>query len=286
VNCPFCDGPLSPVFYRGVGGDEYARCASCGGAALVAGEAAGPQEDYYHHAQNREIHGSPVVRREQSGYWLRWLARAAPPGGGRRLLDLGCGPGSFLAVAAGAGWQPLGCDLDAEVVRRARQQGADARCGRLHELELPSGSLDVVTAWDVLEHLDDLAQTLAEVRRILRPGGRLLAEVPDEGFAGRRVARVVALGSRDGQDARRFFYYPAHRAIPTRRSVRAMLERAQLVCLETGSAGTSPALLAGKAQAFHRQVSPATMALAGRLFRVASRAGLGNKIVFVAQRQD
>ena len=200
------------------------------------------------------------------------------------MLDLGCGPGLFLNVAMEAGWQALGTDLDEDVLGMAQQWGAEVRHGRLQELGLPPGSMDVVTAWDVLEHLDDLDQTLAEIRRVLRPGGRLLAEVPDEGFAGRRVARAVALGTRRGLELRRFFYYPTHRVVPTRRSVRTMLERARLSCLEMGSAGSSPSLVAAKARAFHHRTPPAALALAGRLFRVASQVGLGNKIVFIAQR--
>ena len=96
-----------------------------------------------------------------------------------RLLDYGCGTGHFLAGARRAGWQVTGLEPNA----RARQDAA-ARVGQpILELAalatLAPGSFDVVTLWHVLEHVHLLNETLDQLIRVLRPGGKLLVAVPN-----------------------------------------------------------------------------------------------------------
>ena len=96
-----------------------------------------------------------------------------------RLLDYGCGTGHFLAQARQAGWQVTG--LEPNEPARAE---ASARVGQ-PVLEpaalagLSAGSADVITLWHVLEHVHALQQTLAELTRVLAPGGTLLIAVPN-----------------------------------------------------------------------------------------------------------
>ena len=96
-----------------------------------------------------------------------------------RLLDYGCGTGHFLAGAKKAGWQVTGLEPNA----RARQDAA-ARVGQ-PILEpgalatLAPGSFDAVTLWHVLEHVHTLGDTLEQLIRVLRPGGKLLIAVPN-----------------------------------------------------------------------------------------------------------
>ncbi|RZK56516.1 MAG: methyltransferase domain-containing protein [Hymenobacter sp.] len=101
--------------------------------------------------------------------------------GGRpgRLLDYGCGTGHFLAGAKKAGWQVTGLEPNA----RARQDAA-ARVGQpLQEpaalATLAPGSFDAITLWHVLEHVHTLNETLDQLIRVLRPGGKLLLAVPN-----------------------------------------------------------------------------------------------------------
>lgn len=105
------------------------------------------------------------------------------------LLDVGCGEGFFLAAAQRAGWTVTGCDFLPEGVARTtaligtdRVSQADA-C----DLPFPDGSFDVVTLWDVLEHLANPDAAIAEARRVLRPGGLLAFSTPNT------RARSVAL---------------------------------------------------------------------------------------------
>jgi SAM-dependent methyltransferase len=109
-----------------------------------------------------------AVRRD----WL--LARVDP---GEHVLDLGCGAGEF---AAALGERAIGIDVVPAAVERTRARGVDARLAPLDgPLPLEEDSVDVVWLGETLEHLVDPVGTLHEVRRVLRPGGRLLATTPD-----------------------------------------------------------------------------------------------------------
>ena len=94
---------------------------------------------------------------------------------GARILDAGCGTGRNLAEFAG--WaRPAGVDLSEEALRFCRQRGVPAARGRLQALPFPAGAFDAVTSFDVLYHrwIEDDAAAVAELVRVLRPGGLLL----------------------------------------------------------------------------------------------------------------
>ncbi len=100
---------------------------------------------------------------------------------GGDLLDVGCAYGNFLgALREQGGWRVAGTDISAHAVEEAgrRLPGVDVRVSALPELDHPDAAFDVVTAFDVIEHVPDLPGAFAELRRVLRPGGHLLFVVP------------------------------------------------------------------------------------------------------------
>jgi 2-polyprenyl-6-hydroxyphenyl methylase/3-demethylubiquinone-9 3-methyltransferase len=118
------------------------------------------------------------------------LAEARP---GERVLDLGCGAGRFVAALAAAGADPVGVEIAEAALERARgvAPGADLRLlADDGSIPLEHASVDLVWCSEVLEHVADVADLLGEVRRVLRPGGRLLATVP---YHGRLQAAGIAL---------------------------------------------------------------------------------------------
>ena len=106
------------------------------------------------------------------------------------LLDIGCAAGFFAAVADASGWNVTGMDASNWAVGRARHRcpGATFLHGRVEEADFPPASFDVVTLWDVLEHVTSPASTLAQVRQWLTPDGRLFLNLPD---AGSLIARCA-----------------------------------------------------------------------------------------------
>jgi 2-polyprenyl-3-methyl-5-hydroxy-6-metoxy-1,4-benzoquinol methylase len=91
------------------------------------------------------------------------------------VLDLGCATGLFLhELCQGGQWQGIGLDINEGALAAARRQAVDVLCGEASDLGLRSGFFDMVTMWDVIEHVPDPIGALAEVYRILRPGGVLL----------------------------------------------------------------------------------------------------------------
>ena len=100
------------------------------------------------------------------------------------VLDLGCGAGEFSAALTKAGARVIAVDVAAEALRRtgARVPGLDARLWAAGEpLPVDDNAVDVVWAGEVIEHVADVAPWLSEVRRVLRPGGRLLLTTPHHG---------------------------------------------------------------------------------------------------------
>ena len=166
------------------------------------------------------------------------LGEARP---GERVLDLGCGAGRFVAALREAGAEPVGVELAAAALERARRNapGADLRQVEPDgSLPLEHASVDLVWCSEVLEHVADTAHVLLEVRRVLRPGGRLLATVP---FHGRVKAAAIALVRFDAH----FDPTGQHLRFYTRSSLAATLRGAGFDELSVRPWGGPPLLRAG-----------------------------------------
>ncbi|MEW6270101.1 MAG: methyltransferase domain-containing protein [Thermodesulfobacteriota bacterium] len=118
------------------------------------------------------------------GTWRHWMPfLAAEVGAGARLLDLGCAYGFLVVEALEAGFRALGVDASRFALAQAARHAAPA-AGRLvaahaERLPLADASCDVVTAFDVLEHVPRPELLIAEAARVLRPGGLFVAATPD-----------------------------------------------------------------------------------------------------------
>jgi len=100
---------------------------------------------------------------------------------GRRILDAGCGAGPLSAALRDRGAVVTGIDASAGMLAPARRRLGDDIALHLGSLSDPlpfdDGAFDDVVASLVLHYLEDWGPTLAELRRVLRPGGRLIASV-------------------------------------------------------------------------------------------------------------
>jgi 2-polyprenyl-3-methyl-5-hydroxy-6-metoxy-1,4-benzoquinol methylase len=95
-------------------------------------------------------------------------------------LDVGCGLGAFMEVAREWGWNAAGIERSEYAARYCREQlHFQVYEGTIAEADLPEQHFDVVTAFDVLEHVEGLAASLASVKKTLKPQGRLIVLVPN-----------------------------------------------------------------------------------------------------------
>jgi len=94
-----------------------------------------------------------------------------------RLLDIGCGNGTELYKLKKMGWEVFGVETDEDAAARARGVGLDVRTGDLFQAHYPDQFFDVVRLSFVLEHLPNPKETLLEVKRILRPRGRVYISI-------------------------------------------------------------------------------------------------------------
>jgi SAM-dependent methyltransferase len=94
------------------------------------------------------------------------------------VLEIGCATGSLLCAVRDAGYRPIGVDLSPRFANAARQlHDLDVQVGDFRELPLEQG-LDMVALLGTLSNLTDLPGALAAIRRLLRPGGVLVANYP------------------------------------------------------------------------------------------------------------
>jgi SAM-dependent methyltransferase len=132
----------------------------------------------------------PPYRRYRKLSWPSWLAPVLrlfrddlhypSPHGNGRLLDFGCGAGTFLQRMKDLGWQETGIDISANTVARLRSElGLRVLAGSLPHPALEPQSFEIITMWQSLEHVHQPRQVLRAAWQLLVPGGRLLVAVPN-----------------------------------------------------------------------------------------------------------
>jgi len=151
------------------------------------------------------------------------LQRIGLPARDARLLDVGAAYGYSVSEALALGWQASGLEVSAAAAREAgRNTGGRVAVGSSLAMPFDRDTFDLITLWDVLEHLPEPHQAIQELVRVLRPGGQLVLTTGDVGSL---VARVSG--------ARWHLYtLPEHLFFYTRRSLSILLEAHGLVVEE------------------------------------------------------
>ena len=181
-SCPACEGvrdlALVEEWRDPIGGTAYRmhRCGTCG---LVFADPRDPVgSDWYEKSaplRAKEDRSSP----ERDWRFLKFFIKDIPVG---RVLDIGCGDGGFLGLAEARGWKAVGVDYDARVIALARGKGLDVQARDYADFlkERSAKEFDVVTLFDVLEHVSEPRALLALIKPILKRGGRLMITFPNE----------------------------------------------------------------------------------------------------------
>lgn len=145
--------------------------------------------DFEHQAWETVSHGYEAHFARLTSQSVPALLEAAGVGRGNKVLDLCCGPGMISAAAMARGAETLGIDFSSVAVEiaAANVPGADFRQGDAQSLPPGDDSFDAVLCGFGIIHLPDPAKALSEIRRVLRPGGRVAlstweAPGPGNGF--------------------------------------------------------------------------------------------------------
>lgn len=178
MNCCLCGNKGGSLYLEG-GSWRLLRC-SCGmiRTADFASQALSYDEDNYFVARNQYV--------QQWGKFAtifeELLEKIIPYKSAGNFLDVGAGVGTLVAVAVGRGFAARGVELSAWASRFAREEkGLDVRTGLLEDAGFPDNHFDVITINHVLEHVPQPAETIAEIRRILKHDGLLVIGVPNIG---------------------------------------------------------------------------------------------------------
>ena len=206
------------------------------------------------------------------------FARLRPPG---RLLELGSAAGWLLKHAAEHGWEAVGVELSSAAVAHARSLGLEVHEGGLPGVALPAASFDVAYLGDVLEHVPDCRATLAEVARVLKPGGFVYLRGP---ITTHSLARELAL--RGAALAGRSIVLrepPYHLWEFTPRSLRALAAAVGLRVVELKQSKIPPGHAHGEKSAIQRAAMAAIDAVNVPITRVLG--AWGDRVVLVAQKR-
>ena len=110
-------------------------------------------------------------------YGMDIIERYLPQKG--RLLDIGCGPGTFLQIAKVRGWDVQGIEFNTWCIENTRKMNICVHDKPLKNSGFPEKFFKCVTLWTVLEHIMNPSELLSDIFKILSPGGILLILVPN-----------------------------------------------------------------------------------------------------------
>lgn len=160
--------------------DRLVRCRGCGLVFVSPRVQAGTIVDSYSAGEDPTFVSQAEARERTFGESVARIETLT--GGPGRVFDIGTAGGSFLAAARARGWHVDGCEPNRWLAAWGKQHyGIDIRPGPLTDHDLPKGHYDVVTLWDVVEHLPQPSAILERVKDLVRPGGYLILTFPDIG---------------------------------------------------------------------------------------------------------
>ena len=182
--CPLCDSESVKLRFGAV-----ASCRKCGFIFATVDEFDARKtynQEYFSGKVYRDYVREGPAREKIFTEKLKLVAQYLPAHG--RVLDVGCATGIFLKVIRDMGYEAYGVEVSDYAARHAREaMNLEVFNGELSEAHFPSEFFQLVTMWDVLEHLPDFLNVLKECRRVLAKDGILIIETLNAGSLSARL---------------------------------------------------------------------------------------------------
>jgi SAM-dependent methyltransferase len=186
--CKICGGKgfrllKKHSLFIGMNGRDTAivQCTGCGTVTRIPSLFEGADLQQLAPAQlkeNKVFVGGDTEK--PSAYFTRRLNLAAAAVKGKKLLDIGCGTGSFLKLAQTLGWEVTGTEFTKATVDKLNSEGVNCLHGNLENPALQGKLFDLIHLNHVFEHVEDPVTLLRQAGSLLAPGGMILIEVPNE----------------------------------------------------------------------------------------------------------
>src|SRR5215467_4091579 len=156
---------------------DLLRCQSCTLVWQKNPPAISEIAEHYGHDYHRSITAAADSSKHRWSLQNETIARYQAGG---RLLDLGCSAGAFLSTMRGDAWSLFGIEISPEEASHARERaGAEVFVGDIFDAPFEPASFDVITSFDVLEHLYQPKRVIRQVYSWLKPGGIYYVAVPN-----------------------------------------------------------------------------------------------------------
>ncbi len=282
--CPACGGVGRDRNYRVDDYDLY-RCRACRTEFLVLRLGGHPLTKGYWDAYKLEAYGNADAQADYNERYEGIFAEARKyTSTTTEVLDIGCGIGNFLDWANHHDHNAVGADIDQLAIEEAQRRGFKVYQIETMVDEVRPESIDVLTMWDVIEHLVDPLEAVERAVTMLRPGGLAVFETPDVSFP----LRPISIGLRRIAEPIRYsdvLYFADHRTYFSNQGLGIMLESAGLEVMTSMSLLSPGAKMRNLFENMERNASGRSMSvLYGPLEKVMKITGMNNKMIMIARR--
>ncbi|MFH1073585.1 MAG: class I SAM-dependent methyltransferase [Candidatus Firestonebacteria bacterium] len=188
VKCALCDSGRYKFLFKtqdydwGLPGEfNIVKCRVCGLVYINPRPGKNELEKYYpdnyfhsidNESSGKEIADSKILQRR-----LKFVRKLSKTG---KLLDVGTGTGLFIKMMENEGWDSFGVEPNKTAAEFAGNKlGLEVYNGELTDSKLKEGQYDLITMWEVLEHIPESNENLKEVYRLLKNNGMFIASVPN-----------------------------------------------------------------------------------------------------------
>lgn len=215
VNCAICsaDRPEKLFVKRGY---TFVRCLECGHIYTNPQVLGAVVAETYRKSVANDLWIKVLLNKENQAWQIPYFESAldllethVEKGS---LVDIGCSIGLFAKVAVKRGWNVIGLELNRRAAEYARGKGLDVREQFLEEAGFANASVDAITAFGVLEHLNDPRQLVNSAGALLRPGGVFMAISPNAFSLASMIMREK-MPTFDGRNHLQYFTYDSFKRL-------------------------------------------------------------------------